>query len=72
MDAAATRQRVVRATSDTLETEFVCLPRPLERSASADGGPMLYRTKHSAKLWRKGARPSLELRIVEGDPRFCV
>jgi len=63
---------VVRATSDTLETEFVCIPRPLERSDRADGGPLLYRTRHRARLWRKGERPNLALDIVEGDPRFSL
>lgn len=63
---------VVHVTSDSLETEFVCIPRPLERSERADGGGLLYRTRHRARLWRKGERPKLELQIVEGDPRFSV
>ena len=63
---------VVRVTSDDFETEFVCIPRPLERSERADGGPLLYRTRHRAKLWRKGERPQLDLQILEGDPRFSV
>ena len=63
---------VIRVTSDSFEAEFVCIPRPLERSERADGGPLLYRTRHRAKLWRKGEAPKLELRIVEGDPRFSV
>ena len=63
---------VVRVTSDMLETEFVCIPRPIERSERADGGPLLYRTRHRADLWRKGERPKLQLLILEGDPRFSV
>lgn len=63
---------VVRVTNDSFETEFVCIPRPLERSASADGGPLLYRTRHRAKLWPKGGTPKLDLQIVEGDPRFSI
>lgn len=63
---------VVHVTSDDFETEFVCIPRPLERSERADGGPLLYRTRHRAKLWRKGERPQLDLQILEGDPRFSV
>jgi alkaline phosphatase D len=63
---------VVRVTSDSFETEFACIPRPVERSERADGGPLLYRTKHRAKLWRKGERPKLDLQILEGDPRFSV
>jgi alkaline phosphatase D len=63
---------VVRVTNTHLETEFVCIPRPLERSERADGGPLLYRTRHRARLWRKGERPRLDLTILEGDPRFSV
>jgi alkaline phosphatase D len=29
---------VVRAAQHALETEFVCIPRPLERSDRVDGG----------------------------------
>jgi alkaline phosphatase D len=63
---------VVRVSSGSLETEFVCIPRPVERSERPDGGPLLYRTRHRARLWRKGETPSLELQILEGDPRFSV
>ncbi len=62
----------VRVDSNHFETEFVCIPRPLERSERDDGGPVLYRTRHRAKLWRKGERPSLDLQIVEGVPQFSV
>ena len=62
----------VRATSDRFETEFVCIPRPIERGERADGGPLLYRTRHGATLWRKGETPKLETQILEGDPRFSV
>jgi len=61
---------VVRVSSDTLETEFVCIPRPLERNEGADGGPLLYRTRHRVRLWRKDAQPKLDSEILEGDPRF--
>jgi alkaline phosphatase D len=63
---------VVRITSDSFETEFVCIPRPIERSERTDGGPLLYRTRYRAKLWRKGEKPRLDLQILEGDPRFSV
>jgi alkaline phosphatase D len=58
----------VRATGDTFETDFVCIPRPLERSERSDGGPLRYRIRHVARLWRKGERPRLAQQIVEGDP----
>ncbi|MBV9911591.1 MAG: alkaline phosphatase D family protein, partial [Sinobacteraceae bacterium] len=38
---------VVAAGSETLETEFVCIPRPIARAQSADGGPLRYRVRHS-------------------------
>lgn len=61
---------VVRVTSEDFDTEFVCIPRPLERSERPDGGPLVYRTRHRAKLWHKGERPRLDLQILDGDPRF--
>jgi alkaline phosphatase D len=72
VDMAGHGYSVVRVTGDAFETEFVCIPRPLERSERADGGPLLYRTRHRAHLWREGERPNLELQVVEGDPRFSV
>jgi alkaline phosphatase D len=63
---------VVTASSNIFETEFVCIPRPIERSERPDGGPLLYRTKHRANLWRKGETPKLDLQILEGDPKFSV
>ncbi len=30
----------VSAAADALEVEFVCIPRPLERSTTPDGGPL--------------------------------
>jgi alkaline phosphatase D len=62
----------VRVTSDVLETEFVCIPRPVERSETADGGPLLYRVTHRAKLWKRGERPTLEQRVTEGDPQLSL
>jgi alkaline phosphatase D len=58
----------VRATSTNIESEFVCIPRPVERASGNDGGPLVYRVTHSAKLWRAGERPALEQRVLEGNP----
>jgi alkaline phosphatase D len=58
----------LRVTADAVDCEFVCIPRPLERSAGKDGGPLRYRVAHRARLWRKGEAPSLEQRVLEGDP----
>jgi alkaline phosphatase D len=63
---------VVRVTSNSLETEFVCIPRPLERSDQPDGGPLRYRVTHRAELWEKGKTPKLERKVVEGDPKFSI
>jgi len=58
---------VVRAGADRFEVEFVCIPRPIERSEQPDGGPLRYRVIHQAKLWGRGERPALERRVVEGE-----
>jgi alkaline phosphatase D len=63
---------VVRASSDAFETEFVCIPRPVERSASEDGGPLNYRVRSRARLWKKGEAPKLEVKVLEGDPKLSL
>jgi alkaline phosphatase D len=63
---------VVRASSDAIETEFVCIPRPVERSERPDGGPLNYRVRLRAPLWTSGAAPNLEIQVLEGDPKFSV
>ncbi len=62
----------VRLAADAAECEFVCIPRPLERSAGADGGPLRYRVAHRVPLWRPGERPWLERRVLEGDPGLAL
>jgi alkaline phosphatase D len=63
---------VVRASAEAIETEFVCIPRPVERSAREDGGPLRYRAVHRARMWEAGSAPKLEGRVVEGDAKFSV
>jgi alkaline phosphatase D len=63
---------VVRATSESIETEFVCIPRPIERSDREDGGPLRYRVRFRTALWGTGKTPKLEMQILEGDPKFSV
>jgi len=58
----------VRASASTLDVEFVCIPRPLERSQSEDGGPLVYRVSHQAKLWKPGETPQLQRTLLEGTP----
>jgi len=62
----------VRVTSNVFETEFVCIPRPLERVANPDGGPLSYRVVHRAQLWSKGERPRLTQTVLEGNPEFSL
>jgi alkaline phosphatase D len=63
---------VVRASSDQIETEFVCIPRPIERSEEGDGGTLRYRTFHTAKLWPKRTAPVLQTKVVEGNADFSI
>jgi alkaline phosphatase D len=58
----------VQLTADRMECEFVCIPRPIERNERADGGDVRYRLLHRCRLWRRGQTPSLERRVLEGDP----
>ena len=50
-----------------MRTEFVCIPRPIARSESPDGGPLRYRVMHAATLWKSGERPRLKTTVLEGD-----
>jgi alkaline phosphatase D len=63
---------VVHVSSDSIETEFVCIPRPIERSERLDGGPLNYRVKFRSPLSEAGTTPKLEMQIIEGDPKFSV
>jgi len=63
---------VVTAGSETLETEFVCIPRPIARAQTPDGGPLRYRVRHTAGRWRAGERPKLTQHVLEGDPEVAV
>lgn len=63
---------VVTATSEWIDTQFVCIPRPLERAPAADGGPLRYRVSHRAARWAHGEKPQLQQRILEGDPGLSI
>jgi alkaline phosphatase D len=63
---------VVHANSEFIETEFVCIPRPLERSDRPDGGALSYRVKFRTALWKNGEAPKLQMQVLEGDPKFSV
>jgi len=72
MDVGGHGYSVVRATADQLEVEFVCIPRPLQRSQRADGGPLAYRVAHRVKRWRHGVTPHLERQVLEGTLPLVV
>jgi alkaline phosphatase D len=63
---------VLHLTADAAECEFVCIPRPLERSEGEDGGPLRYRVVHRVPMWGSGERPRLEQRVLEGDPGLAL
>ena len=71
-DAGGHGYATVRLTGIEMRTEFVCIPRPITRSESPDGGPLRYRVVHSAKLWKPGERPRLEQHVIEGDVGLSI
>ncbi|MBW8882714.1 MAG: hypothetical protein JF615_15230, partial [Asticcacaulis sp.] len=72
VDMAGHGYAVVSAGPDAIETEFVCIVRPITRAATPDGGPLRYRVSHRANLWQPGTLPKLEQRLLEGDARLSV
>ena len=72
VDVGGNGYAVVRVAPNTLETEFVCVERPIARSTAPDGGPLRYRVLHRARLWKKGEAPSLEQQVLEGTPTLSV
>ncbi|MEZ5996772.1 MAG: alkaline phosphatase D family protein [Hyphomonadaceae bacterium] len=66
-DFAGYGYSTVRASPDELETEFVCIPPPLERAETEDGGPLRYRVIHRVARWAPGERPQMRREVVEGD-----
>ena len=63
---------VVTAGPTALETEFVCIPRPITRSATPDGGPIRYRVQHTTPMWTAGAHPAIVQQVIEGDVGLAV
>jgi alkaline phosphatase D len=62
----------VRLSAAEMRTEFVCIPRPITRSEKPDGGPLRYRTVHTAALWKSGERPQLKTSVLEGDAGLSI
>ena len=62
----------VRVDASTMVTDFVCIPRPIERSPGIDGGPLRYRVRHEIPLWRAGESPRMRQTVLEGDAGLSV
>lgn len=57
----------VHVDAHAMTTDFVCIPRPITRSAGDDGGPLRYRVRHTVPLWRAGEAPRMQRTVLEGD-----
>jgi alkaline phosphatase D len=62
----------VRVDANTMVTEFVCIPRPITRAGTPDGGPLRYRVRHEVALWKAGEQPQMRQTVVEGDVGLAV
>ncbi|MEJ0061489.1 MAG: hypothetical protein WDM79_18860 [Terricaulis sp.] len=62
----------MRTSPEELETEFVCIPPPSERSETEDGGPLRYRVVHRVALWAPGERPQMRPEVIEGDAGLAI
>jgi alkaline phosphatase D len=67
MDCGGHGYVVIAAHESSLEAELVCIPRPIERAASADGGPLRYRVSYRAPIWKPGEVPLLQRVAATGD-----
>jgi alkaline phosphatase D len=72
VDMAGHGYAVVSAGPNAIETEFVCIVRPITRAATPDGGPLRYRVSHRAEMWRPGTPPKLAQQVIEGNPKLSV
>ena len=63
---------VVRVSKDDMETEFVCIERPVNRHDQPDGGPLNYRVKFHSPTMAERRTPKLDTKVVEGDPKFSM
>jgi alkaline phosphatase D len=72
VDLAGHGYGLVTVTPEWLETEFVCIPVPFERSESPDGGPLRYRVRHRVNKWSAGEQPKLVQQVVEGNADYSI
>lgn len=67
MDCGGHGYVVITAQRSFLDAELVCIPRPIERSLSADGGAVRYRVSYRSAIWKPGERPTLRRTAAQGD-----
>ena len=67
MDCGGHGYVVVAAHATFLDVELVCIPRPIRRAVSADGGDLRYRVAYRAPLWKPGETPVLRRTATQGD-----
>ncbi len=67
MDCGGHGYVVIAAHESFLEAELVCIPRPLERALSADGGTLRYRVSYRSPIWKPGETPVLRRTATQGD-----
>ena len=62
----------VRCDGEKMQTDFVCIPRPIVRSTREDGGPLRYRLRLDVPLWKPGDHPQMTQTVLEGDVGLSV
>jgi alkaline phosphatase D len=67
MDCGGHGYVVIAAHESFLDAELVCIPRPIERAPSADGGPLRYRVSYRSPIWKPGETPVLQRIATQGD-----
>jgi alkaline phosphatase D len=66
VDAGGHGYASVRADEHAIDVEFVCIPAPLERSDTDDGGPIVYRLVQHLDRWTAEKPPAIKRLRVEG------
>jgi alkaline phosphatase D len=72
VDMAGHGYTVISAGPDAIDSEFVCIVRPITRATTDDGGPLRYRVSHRAVRWQAGQRPVMTQTVLEGDPKLSI
>jgi len=67
MDCGGHGYVVVAAHESFLDVELVCIPRPIRRAVSADGGDLRYRVGYRAPVWKPGETPALRRTATQGE-----